>query len=137
MNKEEKLVELITQAISYKYPKDATRPGLTVSFLNNKRFYCSVVRHNVDGKSKVVVCNTNASTLENALKEISKLLVQDILPKNPLETLSAFISVENAASHTKMPTKKPSRPLDLGDHLSSWDDDDMVDFPTYEPKGCK
>lgn len=92
MNNEEKLIELITQAIAYKYPNDATRPGLTISYLKNNRFYCSAVRHRVEGKTKVVVCKAFNSSLEGALKELSEKLLRDVRPKNPLDHLSEFVN---------------------------------------------
>lgn len=82
------LVELIVKAISYKYPKDAMRPGLTTAVLNSGEFYASIIRHNVDGKVKLVVMKAQAPTLDACLKNLAKQLTNGAVPKNPLELLA-------------------------------------------------
>lgn len=116
----DKLVELITKAIAFKYPKDATRPGLTISLLNNKYYYVSVVRHNIDGKVKVVAHKSQNLSLENSLKQVAQQLVADVEPKNPLEVLSQSILPAKVAP--KLST----------DMCCNQDDEDDI-FPQYEP----
>lgn len=86
------LVKLITQAIAYKYPTDPMRPGLTVAVLNNGHFYVSVIRHNIEGKVKVVVHKTQSSSLEISLKEIARMLLSEQMPQNPLDMLAKEVA---------------------------------------------
>jgi hypothetical protein len=116
------LVELIVKAISYKYPKDAMRPGLTTAVLNNGEFYASIIRHNVDGKVKLVVMKAQAPTLDACLKSLAKQLTNGEVPKNPLELLA-----EEVASK---PEKKKIAPDNAynGDDMFAGDEDM---FPAY------
>lgn len=92
------LLDKLTKAVCFSFSEDATRPGVTVSFLRDGQYYCSVVRHVKDKVTKVtakkVVCNSTSSTLEGALKATAdKFLSTKAGPKNPVEELSDLLKV--------------------------------------------
>lgn len=121
----DKLVELITKAIAFKYPKDGTRPGLTISLLNNNVYYVSIVRHNVEGKTKVVAYKTQSPSLEFSLRDIAKQLVADVEPKNPLEVLAQSISTTDSKS-----TKTKITSTDFFPDFNQNEEEEI--FPAYE-----
>ncbi len=119
------LVELIIKAISFKYPKDAMRPGLTTAVLNSGEFYVSVVRHNIDGKVKLVVMKAQSLSFEACLKEIARKLTAEPVSKNPLELLAEEVFPK--------PEKKKVAP----DNTNTYNGDDMFAgdedmFPAYQ-----
>lgn len=89
----EKLLVALSSAVSYTFKEDAVCPGVLVSTLKDGSIYASVVRYNVDGKGKKVVCKTNAISIPDAIKQLSKAFLD--LPnkraKNPIDTLSDLI----------------------------------------------
>ena len=70
MDTTQNLIDKLTNAISFKFKEDGTRPNLTISKLR-KGYYCSVVRFPAAKKGKVVVCNAEAATLDEALKGVT------------------------------------------------------------------
>lgn len=64
-------------ALTELYPQDATKPGVVMSCLGHKEFYCSAVRYNrAFGQDKQVLASAKAPTANEALKEtINKWLM--------------------------------------------------------------
>ena len=91
------LLDKLTKAVCYNYKDDATRPGITVSFLRDNSYYVSIVRHVKNATSKTVakkvVCNATASTLDEALKATAKKFLnsKNDVPKNPIQELSELL----------------------------------------------
>lgn len=87
------LIDKLVNAVSYKFKEDGTSPGLTVSKLKTG-YYCSVVRHNVEGKTKVVVCKYTGDTLESAVMGVvGQFLTVVNSQKDPLQELENFVKV--------------------------------------------
>jgi hypothetical protein len=82
------LLDTLTNAISFKFKEDGTRPNLTISKLR-KGYYCSVVRYPAAKKGKVVVCKAEADTLDDALKGVTVafLIAADHKP-DPIQQLA-------------------------------------------------
>lgn len=73
MDTTQNLIDKLTNAISFKFKDDGTRPNLTISRLRNG-YYCSVVRFPKGApanKSKVVICKAEADSLDAALKGVT------------------------------------------------------------------
>lgn len=91
----EKLMDLICNAISYKFADDQTSPGLTISKLKNGIYYVSVVRYkSAFGKDKIVEFKAQSTlSLIDALNMLAKQIVDDGSQKrNPLDELRAQMS---------------------------------------------
>lgn len=91
----EKLMDLICNAVSFKYADDQTSPGLTVSKLKNGVYYVSVVRYKrAFGQDKVVAFKAQStSSLVEALTDLAKQVAEDGAQKrNPLDELRASVS---------------------------------------------
>lgn len=70
------LLDKLTRAVTFKFKEDQTAPGITISSLKNKSYYCSVVRYSGSfAKGKQVVCKAESDTLENALKGLASAFV--------------------------------------------------------------
>jgi len=93
MKTTQELIDKLTSAISFKFKEDGTSPGLTISRLKNKNYYCSVVRYPKAGtvatKGKVVVCKAEAASLSEAVEKVAAafLKVADV-ELNPLQELA-------------------------------------------------
>ena len=96
MDTTEQLIDTLTNAISYKFKEDGTRPNLTISKLR-KGYYCSVVRYPVAKKGKVVVCKAEAATLDEALKGVTVafLVFADHQP-DPIQRLADLAQTPKA-----------------------------------------
>jgi len=67
-----KLIAAFNQALTEAYGKDPSAPSLIMSYLPNKRWYCSVVRYrNAFGGQKQVVVNRQHAELPMALRELA------------------------------------------------------------------
>jgi hypothetical protein len=89
----QQLIDKLTNAISYKFKEDGTRPNLTISRLRHG-FYCSVVRYPngaAPSKAKVVVCKAESDNLDSALGAIAAafLIYADPQP-DPVQELAAL-----------------------------------------------
>jgi hypothetical protein len=83
------LIDKLTNAVSFKYAEDATSPNVTISKLR-KGYYCSVVRYAKSGatQKKVVVCNSKADNLEDAVKGVVTAFLKVAQPQlDPLHEL--------------------------------------------------
>lgn len=98
MDTTQQLIDTLTNAISFKFKDDGTRPGLTISKLR-KGYYCSVVRYPVAKKGKVVVCKAEAATLDEALKGVTVafLVVADHKP-DPIQQLAELAQTPKSNS---------------------------------------
>ena len=90
------LLNKLTEAISYKYKGDAAAPNITISKIPHG-YYCSVVRYikgtGIKGGGKVVVCKTEASTLESALEAVVDEFLNTVGKQtDPIQELSSFIN---------------------------------------------
>lgn len=96
MDTTQQLIDTLTQAISFKFKEDGTRPGLTISKLR-KGYYCSVVRYPAAKKGKQIVCKAEAATLEEALKGVTVafLVAADHRP-DPIQQLAELASTPKA-----------------------------------------
>lgn len=86
----EKLIELITAAIQFKYKSDPSTPGLLISKLKNGSFYTSILRFQKPfGKEKKVAFKTTSANLDLALEDLAKQVIQDQNhePMDPLQAL--------------------------------------------------
>lgn len=91
------LIDKLTNAISFKFKEDGTRPNLTISRLRHG-YYCSVVRFPkgaTGAKSKVVVCKAESDNLDAALKNIAEcfLVIADpnyMIKPDPIQQLASL-----------------------------------------------
>ena len=84
------LIDKLTNAVSFKFKEDATSPGVTISKLRHG-YYCSVVRYaknGITGQKKIVVCKSEASSLEDAVKNVVGAFLKVATPVlDPLQEL--------------------------------------------------
>lgn len=91
------LLDRLTKAVCFKYSDDPTRPGVTISFLRDGQYYCSVVRYVKNATTKIftkkVVCNSTGPTLDVALKTTADkfLSAKTDGPKSPVDELSDLL----------------------------------------------
>lgn len=71
----DELLDLLTQAVSFKYPTDAVRPGVIVSSLRNGSYYVAVHRFGNTVKNKEIVHKATCISLSEALKKVSVQVV--------------------------------------------------------------
>ena len=94
MSDTQELIEKLTNAVSFKFKEDGTRPNLTISRLRTG-YYCSVVRFPKDapkGKTKVVVCKAEANTLAVAVEKVAMAFLKIADPQpDPLQELASQI----------------------------------------------
>lgn len=87
----DELLELLTQAVSFKYPTDAVRPGVIVSSLRNGQFYVAVHRYGSTVKNKEIVHKATCANLGEALKKVSTQVVGKQSQDNPVDKLRAAL----------------------------------------------
>ena len=91
MNNTQELIDKLTNAISFKFKEDGTRPNLTISRLR-KGYYCSVVRF-PKGKGKTVVCKAESSSLDTAIESVTKAFLVLATPTpDPIQELAALVA---------------------------------------------
>ena len=86
------LIDKLATAVSFKFKDDGTSPNVTISKLRHK-YYCSVVRYAKGGvgagQKKIVVCKAEASTLEEAVKNVVGSFLKVASPTlDPLQELA-------------------------------------------------
>ena len=89
MDNTQELIDKLTNAISFKFKEDGTRPNLTISRLR-KGYYCSVVRF-PKGKGKMVVCKAESNNLSVAIESVAMAFLSfaDAKP-DPIQELAAL-----------------------------------------------
>lgn len=86
------LIDKITKAISYQYKNDSTSPGLTISYLKNKKFYCSIIKYTgAFGKGKEVCCSATNASLNEALRTLASDFLNVKRENNPIQELNDVI----------------------------------------------
>jgi hypothetical protein len=95
----DQLLANLTDAVSYSYLEDATRPGVLVSRLKDGQVYCSVVRYGSKfSRGKHVVCKCTGPDLSTAVATLANdfLAVALSAPpvKNPLEVLKETLDLD-------------------------------------------
>jgi len=90
------VLDKLTNAVSFQFKQDGTKPNVTISKLKNG-YYGSVVRYS--GKDKKVVCKAESPTLAELIPNLAKafLIVAAQSPRDPLQELFASVK-ENEAS---------------------------------------
>jgi len=94
MNTQE-FIEVLTAALSFKFPNDAMMPGVVISCLRNKQFYVSLVRY--CPKKKVILKSTRMS-LADALDDVGRMLLTYEVKKaekDPMDYLEEAVSYFN------------------------------------------
>lgn len=98
MDNTQQLIDKLTNAISYKFKEDGTRPNLTISRLRHG-FYCSVVRFPKGTKApggKTVICKAESDNLDVALKSVAEAFLVYANPQpDPIQQLAAIASKKN------------------------------------------
>ena len=91
------VLDKLTNAVSFQFKQDGTKPNVTISKLKNS-YYGSVVRYS--GKDKKVVCKAESPTLAELIPNLAKafLIVAAQSPRDPLQELFASVK-ENEASN--------------------------------------
>jgi hypothetical protein len=89
------LIDKLTNAVSFKFKEDGTSPGVTISKLRSG-YYCSVVRYaksGAVGQKKIVVCKAEASSLEEAVKNVASSFLKVAQPQpDPVQELDKLVS---------------------------------------------
>jgi hypothetical protein len=90
----ETMIELVAKALTFKYDKDKTAPGVLVSQLKNGKWYVSAVRHkDAFGRGKEVAFKASGETVSDALMDLAKLITaSDNKPLNPVDELRSLLS---------------------------------------------
>lgn len=91
----ESLMNLITEAIQFKFASDPSSPGLLISKLKTGDRYVSVVRFkSAFGKDKVVAFKAREPSLLEALSNVAKQIANDgANARNPVDELRAQLGV--------------------------------------------
>ena len=100
MDNTQQLIDKLTNAISFKFKDDGTRPNLTISRLRHG-YYCSVVRYpsvkdkatkSIPSKNKIVVCKAEADDLNMALTGVADaFLTYAGLQQDPIQELTEVV----------------------------------------------
>lgn len=87
------ILNKLIKAVSFKFKEDLTAPGVTVSFLKNGEYYCSVVRyHEAFAKGKEVVCSGHGLSLHDAVLNAAQSFLKIVVPTpDPITDLGATI----------------------------------------------
>ena len=89
--KTDKLIELITKAMTFKWKSDPSKPGLIISYLGSKGYYVAVHRFtSAFGKDKVVELSATNLVLEDALADLADRLTEDAEGLNPVQELHFY-----------------------------------------------
>lgn len=91
----ESMMDLITDAIQFKFAGDPSSPGLLVSRLKTGEMYVSILRFKSPfGKDKTVVFKAKEKTLKSALANVAKQIATDaVAPRNPVEELKTKLGL--------------------------------------------
>jgi len=83
------LLSQLSQAVSFSFPDDPTRPGIVISSLKDGQVYASVVRYGAKFvKGKQVVCSVYADSLDSAVTKLGEsFLIKVQAPTNPIDVL--------------------------------------------------
>lgn len=95
------MINLITDAIQYKFADDKSAPGLTISKLKNGDVYVSVVRFgSYFGKDKMVEYKARSTNLMTSLMDVACQIIEDQEETNPIAQLSKhlFTTEKNVSS---------------------------------------
>jgi len=90
MNVQE-FIEILTAALSFKFPNDTKMPGVTISYLKNKQYYVSLVRY---CPGKKVIIKASHLNLCDALGDVgAQLLVYQNkkAEKDPMDYLEEAV----------------------------------------------
>jgi hypothetical protein len=82
------LLDKLTKAVTHQYNSDPSCPSVILSYIKGK-YYTSIVRYTRNyGEGKQIVCHLTADTINDALKGISCIwLEQTGVNINPVEDL--------------------------------------------------
>jgi hypothetical protein len=108
------ILDKLTNAVSFHFKQDGTKPNVTISKLKNS-YYGSVVRY--PGKEKKVVCKAESPTLAELIPNLAKafLIVAAKSPIDPLQELFASVKAGLAADDSDDVVKLPTGFIKYGD----------------------
>ena len=69
-----RLLELLLESVTEKYPEDSVKPGVVMSFLGNGDYYVSICRYS--GSARHVVKSFTFKSLEQAVSETCHFIVK-------------------------------------------------------------
>jgi hypothetical protein len=90
----ETMIELVAKALTFKFDKDKTAPGVLVSQLKNGKYYASAVRYkSAFGRDKEVAFKASGETISEAINGLAKMIVAGSeKPTNPVDELRDLVS---------------------------------------------
>ena len=87
----EDLMNKLTDAVAHQYRDDKTAAGVVISKIKSG-YYCSVVRYSQSfAKGKEVICRAKASTMLEAVRQVSEEFVKKAHEVNPVDHLRHYL----------------------------------------------